>query len=57
MAYFTGTYTELDHPFKPFNPRIDFLFHSPGIKRLRSEVVKTGHSDHYPVKAVFGLGG
>jgi endonuclease/exonuclease/phosphatase family metal-dependent hydrolase len=55
MSYFTGTYNELDYPFTPLNPRIDFLFHSPAIKRLRAEVVKTGPSDHYPVKAVFGL--
>jgi len=57
MGYFTGTYNELDYPFKPLNPRIDFLFHSPCIKRLRAEVVKTGPSDHYPVKAVFGVEG
>ena len=55
MSYFTGTYTDLDYPFKPLNPRIDFLFHSPDIKTLKAEVVKAGPSDHYPVKAVFGL--
>jgi len=50
--YFTGTYTELDYPFKP---RIDFLFHSPGIKRYRAGVIKKGPSDHYPVMALFEL--
>jgi len=53
-SYFTGTYTELDYPFKP---RIDFLFHSPAIKRHRADVIKKGPSDHYPVKAIFELEG
>ena len=47
-CYFTGTYKELDYPFRP---RIDFLFHSPGIKRYRADVIKKGPSDHYPVAA------
>ena len=50
--YFTGTYKELDYLLKP---RIDFLFHSSGIKRYRADVIKKGPSDHYPVMAVFGI--
>ena len=53
-CYFTGTYTDLDYPFKP---RIDFLFHSPAIKRYRADVIKKGPSDHYPVKGIFELEG
>lgn len=53
-GYFTGTYCEFGYPFKP---RIDFLFHSPAIKRYRSDVIKNGPSDHYPVKAIFELEG
>ena len=53
-CYFTGTYTDLDYPFKP---RIDFLFHSPAIKRYRADVIKKGPSDHYPVTAIFELNG
>ena len=53
-CYFTGTYTDLDYPFKP---RIDFLFHSSAIKRHRADVIKKGPSDHYPVTAIFELEG
>ena len=53
-SYFTGTYKDLDYPFKP---RIDFLFHSPAIKRHRADVIKKGPSDHYPVTAIFKLKG
>jgi endonuclease/exonuclease/phosphatase (EEP) superfamily protein YafD len=53
-CYFTGTYTELDYPFRP---RIDFIFHSPAIRRYRADVIKKGPSDHYPVKAIFGIEG
>ena len=50
--YFNGTYTELDYPIKP---RIDFLFHSPVVKRYRVDVINKGPSDHYPVKSIFGM--
>ena len=53
-GYFTGTFKELDYPL---NPRIDFIFHSPGIKRYRADVIKKGPSDHYPVTAEFGMEG
>lgn len=53
-GYFTGTYRELGYPFKP---RIDFIFHWPGIKCYEAMVVKKGFSDHYPVVAVFELKG
>ena len=57
ISYFSGTYMDLNHPLKPLNPRSDYIFYSPGVKCIKAEVVKTGPSDHYPVKAVFGLGG
>ena len=52
VSYFTGTYRGFDYPFKP---RIDFIFHSPDIKRLQADVIKKGPSDHYPVMAVFKI--
>lgn len=33
--------------------RIDQIFASPELKPIEAEVIKTPHSDHYPVKAVF----
>ncbi len=54
MNYFASTYNELDFFIKP---RIDFVLYSKGITRLDAGIIKKGPSDHYPVKAVFGLEG
>lgn len=48
--YLTGTYTDVDFPLQP---RIDFIFHSSGMKCNTASVIKAGGSDHYPVRAVF----
>jgi len=48
--YLTGTYTDVDFPLRP---RIDYIFHSQGIKCKAASVIKASGSDHYPVRAVF----
>ncbi|MBW2052810.1 MAG: endonuclease/exonuclease/phosphatase family protein [Deltaproteobacteria bacterium] len=50
--YFAGTYRNFRFPIKP---RIDYIFYSQGLDRLKAEIIRETPGDHYPVKAVFGL--
>ena len=52
LNYFAGSYNKLSLPIKP---RIDYIFHSPGLKRITASVIKESAGDHYPVRAVFDL--
>jgi len=52
VDYLTGSYNKLSLPIKP---RIDYIFHSPGLKRITASVIKESAGDHYPVRAVFDL--
>jgi endonuclease/exonuclease/phosphatase family metal-dependent hydrolase len=52
LNYFNGSYNKL--PFS-IEPRIDYIFHSPGLKCFSSDVIANSSGDHFPVKAVFDL--
>ena len=52
VDYLTGSYNKLSLPIKP---RIDYIFHSPDLKRITASVIKESAGDHYPVRAVFDL--
>jgi len=49
--YFTGTYIKVGFFLKP---RIDYIFHSVGMKVREASVIRQGAGDHYPVWAVLG---
>ena len=51
--YFTGTYIKST---LPVDPRLDFLFYSKDLECRGASVVKRSAGDHYPVRAVFGVG-
>ena len=51
--YFTGTYIKST---LPVDPRLDYLFYSKGLECLGASVVKRSAGDHYPVRALFGMG-
>lgn len=46
--FFSNTYKDLGFPLKP---RIDYIFHSPGITMAESGIIRSGRGDHYPVWA------
>jgi len=50
--YLTGSYNKFSLPIKP---RIDYIFHSPGLKCNTASVIKESAGDHYPIRAVFDL--
>jgi len=52
LDYLAGSYNKLSLPIEP---RIDYIFHSPGLKRITASVIKESAGDHYPVRAVFDL--
>ena len=52
VDYFTGTYTMVKFPFRP---RIDYIFHSGGVKVDSAGVIQAGGGDHLPVWAEFGF--
>jgi endonuclease/exonuclease/phosphatase family metal-dependent hydrolase len=52
--YLTGSYNKLSLPIKP---RIDYIFHSPGLRCNTASVIKESPGDHYPVRAVFHVEG
>lgn len=52
LDYFRGSYKNL--PFS-FEPRIDYIFHSPGLKCTSAEIIKKSSGDHFPIKAVFDI--
>ncbi len=39
----------------PVSPRIDFIFHSPGLNCREATVIKKTPGDHYPVWAMFDI--
>ena len=49
LDYFKGPYNNL--PFS-IEPRIDYIFHSPGLKCFKADIVGNSSGDHFPVKAV-----
>ena len=51
--YRTGTYWKIHGP----KPRVDFVFHSPGLERVDAEVIREEAGDHYPVLARFTSSG
>lgn len=50
--YHTGTYWKIRGP----EPRVDFLYLSPGLSVEYATVVRRKAGDHYPVRAVMGVG-
>ncbi len=54
MDYFAGTYCKVSFPVKP---RIDYIYHSQGVKRIKAEIIRETPGDHYPIRAVFSLSG
>ena len=54
VDYLTGSYNKLSLPIKP---RIDYIFHSTGLKRITASVIKESAGDHYPVRAVLEIEG
>ena len=52
VDYFTGTYTMVKFPFRP---RIDYLFHSGGVRVVSAGVIREGVGDHLPVWGEFGF--
>jgi len=52
VDYLTGSYNKLSLPIKP---RIDYIFHSQGLRCITASVIKESAGDHYPVRAVFDL--
>ncbi|MGD8389070.1 MAG: endonuclease/exonuclease/phosphatase family protein [Desulfobacteraceae bacterium] len=48
LDYFNPTYKDLGFLMKP---RIDYIFHSPGISTEASGIIRSGPGDHYPVWA------
>jgi endonuclease/exonuclease/phosphatase (EEP) superfamily protein YafD len=54
LNYFKGSYKIL--PFS-IEPRIDYIFHSPGLKCFSADIVGDSSGDHFPVKAVFNMPG
>jgi endonuclease/exonuclease/phosphatase family metal-dependent hydrolase len=52
LKYFKGSYKNL--PFS-IEPRIDYIFHSPGLKRFSADIIGNSLGDHFPVKAVFDV--
>lgn len=65
LDYFAGTKLKAERaldpsgqskgPQLPFNPRIDYIFHSENIDCLKAEITRQTAGDHYPVGAVLGL--
>lgn len=53
VDYFTGTYTMAKFPFRP---RIDYVFHSGGVRVLSAGVIRAGGGDHFPVWGEIGFG-
>ncbi|HKJ85993.1 MAG TPA: endonuclease/exonuclease/phosphatase family protein, partial [Spirochaetia bacterium] len=51
--YRTGTYWKIYGP----KPRVDFIFHSPGLERVDAAVIREEAGDHYPVLARFTSSG
>jgi len=54
LDYFLGTYLRFNLPL-PIKPRIDFLFHSPGLYPMEARIVRESAGDHYPIQALFVL--
>jgi endonuclease/exonuclease/phosphatase family metal-dependent hydrolase len=52
LNYFNGSYNKL--PFF-IEPRIDYIFHSPGLKCFSADIIEDSSGDHFPVKAVFDM--
>jgi len=52
VDYFAGTYRHVRSPVKP---RIDYIYYSEGINRIKAEIIRETPGDHYPIRAVFGL--
>lgn len=50
--YFTGTYRRINLPIKP---RVDFIFSSPGLDAVESNVRENPRGDHNGVEAAFTL--
>ena len=48
--YFTGTFWDL--PQVPIRPRLDYVYHSPGIRVVDAQVIQRKISDHFPVLAI-----
>ena len=54
LNYFKGSYNNL--PFS-VEPRIDYIFHSPGLKCYSADIIADSSGDHFPVKAIFEMPG
>jgi endonuclease/exonuclease/phosphatase family metal-dependent hydrolase len=52
LNYFKGSYKDLPLSIEP---RIDYIFHSPGLKRFSADIIENSSGDHFPVKAVFDM--
>jgi endonuclease/exonuclease/phosphatase (EEP) superfamily protein YafD len=52
LDYYSGTFSKVDSPILP---RIDYVFHTPGLVNVEAAIIKDSPGDHYPIRAVFGL--
>lgn len=48
--YFTATFWDLPHV--PIRPRLDYVYHSSGIRVVDARVIQKKISDHFPVLAI-----
>ncbi|MFP4114171.1 MAG: endonuclease/exonuclease/phosphatase family protein [Spirochaetales bacterium] len=49
--YATGTYWKIHGP----QPRVDYVYHTDGLVRTASDVIRVQAGDHYPVVASFAV--